>query len=134
MRLATTEETALQSPASEQDLAELSRLLKDPDERKGYEDKSQEAAPPKGPPAPRPRITLDRSLWRARGKELLRGLRSVKRLVEAVQEAPSSPGSRTGAGPRGWRRRLRGPRRSPGCAAGRDGCAGAGSAAFAADP
>lgn len=45
MRLATTQKTALQSPASEQDLAELSRLLKDPDEQKGYEDKSRQRHP-----------------------------------------------------------------------------------------
>ena len=83
MRMATGEELALQSPVPHQDLKDLQNRLRDPDGNRGYQDGSNEAAPPKGvPDPPAPRLTLARQVWRTRGKELMKGLRSAKRLIK----------------------------------------------------
>ena len=88
MRWATGEELALQSPVPHQDLQDLSRRLKDPEGHRGFEDGSQAAAPPE---QPKPHLTAARQVWRDRGKAMMKGLRSAKRLLKDVPAAFKRP-------------------------------------------
>ena len=74
MRLASGEELALSEPATE-DLRELSRALHDPEGRRGFEDASLHQPPPQ------PRLTAGRLELRARGQNMLRGLRTAKQMM-----------------------------------------------------
>ena len=91
MRWATGEELALQSPVPEQDLQDLSRQLRDPEGNKGFEDGSHAAAPPE---QPKPHWTVARQVWRDRGKAMMKGLRSAKRLLKDLPAAARRPPKR----------------------------------------
>ena len=84
MRLATGEELALQEPAAT-DLRELSRVLRDPEGDRTFKDASLEKPPPK------PKMTLGRLQLQVRGQEMMKGLRSAKRLI---QDHPYPAGQR----------------------------------------